>query len=40
MLWCNVTLPIILLIVCIATHRSEVMRNLKTNLVKYLEFQV
>jgi hypothetical protein len=36
MLWYNVTIPIICLIVCIATHRSEVTRNLKTNLVKYL----
>jgi hypothetical protein len=37
MLWCNFTIPIICLIVCIATQRSEVTRNLKTNLVKYLE---
>jgi hypothetical protein len=36
MLWCNVTIPIICLIVCIATHKSEVTRNLKTKLVKYL----
>jgi hypothetical protein len=28
------------LIVCIATHRSEVTRNMKTNLVKYVESQV
>jgi hypothetical protein len=35
-LWCNVTIPIICLIICIATHRSEVTRNLKTNLVKYI----
>jgi hypothetical protein len=40
MLWCNVTIHIICLIVCIDTHRSEVTRNLKTNLVKYLESQV
>jgi hypothetical protein len=32
MLWCNVTISIICLIVCIATSRSEVTRNPKTNL--------
>jgi hypothetical protein len=26
--------------VCIATHKSEATRNLKTNLVKYLDSQV
>jgi hypothetical protein len=35
--WCNVTIPIICLIVCIATSSSEVTRNLKTKLEKYLE---
>jgi hypothetical protein len=37
MLGCNVTIPIICLIVCIATDRSEVTRNRKTNLVKHLD---
>jgi hypothetical protein len=37
MLWCNVTIPILCMIVCTATHKSDVTRNLKTNLVKYLE---
>jgi hypothetical protein len=37
MLCCNVTIPIICLIVCIATSSSEVTRNLKTKLEKYLE---
>jgi hypothetical protein len=31
MLWCNVTISIICLIVCIATSRGEVMRNLVPN---------
>jgi hypothetical protein len=38
-LWCNVTISIICLIVCIATSSSEVTRNPKTNLLKYLESQ-
>jgi hypothetical protein len=40
MLWCNVTISIIYLIVCIATSRSKVMCHLKTKLDKYLESQV
>jgi hypothetical protein len=31
MLWCNVTISIICLIVCIAASRGEVTRNLKPN---------
>jgi hypothetical protein len=31
MLWCNVTISIIFLIVCIATSRGEVTRNQKPN---------
>jgi hypothetical protein len=31
MLWCNVTISIICLIVCIATSRGEVTRNLEPN---------
>jgi hypothetical protein len=33
----NVTISIICLITCIPTHRSEVMKNRKTNLVKHLD---
>jgi hypothetical protein len=36
MLWCNVTICIICLIVCIATSSSEVTSHPKTNLVKCL----
>jgi hypothetical protein len=37
MLWCNITIPVICLIVCIVTHRSEMTRNQKTNLVNHLD---
>jgi hypothetical protein len=40
MLWCNVTISIICLIVCIAMHKSEVEEPEAQLLRKHLESQV
>jgi hypothetical protein len=41
MLWCNITISIICFIVCIATSRGNVTRNLKLNFLgHHLDYKV